>query len=71
MVDSKPLSLRPLWARTQRRSKHTGPPGSMTNDPVGLDFTLARGKFRSQRDAFKSVRGSNEGVYGGAGGLAL
>jgi len=25
---------------------------------AGLDFTLARGKIRSQRDAFKSVRGS-------------
>jgi hypothetical protein len=43
----------------------------MSNDPVGLDFTLARGKFRSQRDAFKSVRGSNEGVYGELERLAL
>jgi hypothetical protein len=71
MVDSKPLSLRPFRAHTQRRSKHTGPAGSMTNDPVGSDFTLARGKFRSQRDAFKSVRGSNEGVYGELERLAL
>jgi hypothetical protein len=65
MVKSKPHLFRPFRAHTQRRGKHTGPPGSVTNDPVGLDFTLARGKFRSQRDAFESVPGSNEGVYGG------
>lgn len=31
---------------------------------TSLDFTLARGKIRSQREAFKSVRGSNEGGCG-------
>jgi hypothetical protein len=41
---------------------HTGPGGSATGNPTGSDFTLARGKIRSQRGAFKSVRGSNQGV---------
>lgn len=34
---------------------------------TSLDFTLARGKIRSQREPFKSVRGSNEGGCGHAG----
>jgi hypothetical protein len=33
--------------------------------PAGLDFTLARGKIPSQREALKNVRGSNEGFKTG------
>jgi len=62
MVDSQPLPWRPIRAGTLGRCKQTGPAGSGKNDPAGLDFTLARCKIRSQRDALKSVRGSNEGV---------
>jgi hypothetical protein len=47
------------FAATQQNGQ---PGGYLKISLTSLDFTLARGKIRSQREPLKSVPGSNEGV---------
>jgi len=65
MVDSQPLSFRHFESAHRGAVSRPARPDHPRMIPAGSDFTLARGKIPSQRNALKNVRGSNEGLKAG------